>query len=239
MSAHGDGPALLEARGLAFRHGGGFALGPLDFRLRPGELLFLAGPAGAGKTTLLRLLALRDAPSEGLLLFRQRPLRASTPAEIAAWRRRLGILDQSSAPLPERSLREQMRLVLDARGRRRPEARRDAMRVLTDLGLHALADRDSTTLSTGQRRWCQLALALCGSPELLLLDEPLAHLPADTRRELFDQIVRLCERGAAAVVSSHDEDILDRGAGRVLRLVQGRLAEERRGAARTPAGGPR
>jgi ABC-type multidrug transport system ATPase subunit len=233
MSPLGGGAALLEVRDLTLRRRG-FVLGPLNLRLQAGELLILTGPAGAGKSTLLRLLALRERPDEGRLLHRQLPVPARNAVDIAAWRRRLGIVDQQGLLLPERSLREQMALLAGARGRRRAEARRDGMRVLTDLGLHALADRPCGQLSTGQQRWCQLALALCGSPELLLLDEPLAQLPAATRRELFEQIRRCCGRGAAALLCSHDEDLIEQGSARVLRLAAGRLAEERRAARRTP-----
>jgi ABC-type multidrug transport system ATPase subunit len=217
---------LLEARGLEFSYPGGFRLGPLDLRLQAGEVVALEGEPGAGKSTLLRLLQGRLRPSAGHLLFRQEPLRLSSAQDGAQWRRCLGVLDQG-IPLPAlRSPRELVRLSLAVHGQGARERRREATRILGEAGLLARAEQPCGTLSTGQSRWVHLALAMCGVPELMLLDEPLAHLSPDQQAAMVRVLERQALRGTAVLFCRHG-DAAAHGALRRLRLEQGRLIEEK------------
>jgi ABC-type multidrug transport system ATPase subunit len=216
---------LLEARGLEFQYPGGFRLGPLDLRLFAGELVSLEGEPGAGKSTLLRLLAARQRPEAGTLLLRQEPLAGRRLTELAAWRRRLGLLDQDAGLPAQRSPRELLRLALAAHGLGARQRRQESMRILGETGLLARADLPCGSLSTGQGRWVQLALALCGLPELLLLDEPLAHLSPDHQVEMVASLRRLARRGMAVLFCGHGAIPGRREDVRRLRLERGRLAE--------------
>jgi ABC-2 type transport system ATP-binding protein len=219
------GLPLLEARGVEFQYPGGFRLGPLDLRLRAGELVCLSGEPGSGKSTLLRLLAARLRPDVGALLFRQEPLADHRPAGLAAWRRRLGIMDQGGLGALHRSTRELVALALAARGLGARTRRREGARIMGELGLLARADLPCGQLSTGQARWVQLALALCGLPELLLLDEPLAHLSPEHQAEFMTTLRRVAARGTAVLFCRHGDPALDGGSLRCLRLAGGRLTE--------------
>ena len=225
---------LLEARGLEFHYPGGFRLGPLDLRLQAGELVSLSGEPGAGKSTLLRLLAARLRPDAGSLLFRQEPLRDRRPSSLAAWRRRLGILDQGPLAAGHRSTRELMTLALAARGLGVRARRHESTRILGELGLLARADQPCAGLSSGQARWSQLALSLCGLPELLLLDEPLAHLSPEQQRELMEMLGRLAARGAAVLYCRHGDLAAPEDGARHLALTGGHLLEMPSSGRRSP-----
>jgi ABC-type multidrug transport system ATPase subunit len=219
---------VLEVRGLAFEYPGGFRLGPLDLRLLPGELAALSGEPGVGKSTLLRLLAARLPAQSGTLLFRQEPLEWN-PKHVAGWRRHLGILDQSVTLPGQRSTRELLRLSLAARGLNGKARRHEAMRILGETGQLPRADLPCGNLSTGQSRWAQLALALSGLPDLLLLDEPFAHLSPDHQDELLAFLIRQAARGTAILFCLHgDQPRLPEGVRR-LRLEGGRLEGDGQG----------
>lgn len=217
---------LLEARGLEFSYPGSFRLGPLDLRLHAGEVVSLEGEPGSGKSTLLRLLQGRLRPSAGLLLYRQEPLSLGLPEEQAAWRRCLGVLDQTVLLPASRNPRDLVRLSLAVHGQGAREGRREATRILGETGLLARAEQICGTLSTGQSRWVQLALALCGLPEVMLLDEPLAHLSPEQQRGMLEVLARQARRGTAVLFSRHG-DAASAGEVRRLRLEQGRVVEDR------------
>ncbi|MCB9473818.1 MAG: ATP-binding cassette domain-containing protein [Candidatus Delongbacteria bacterium] len=219
-----SGSPLLEARGLAFRYPGGFGVGPLDLQLRPGELLLLAGPSGAGKSTLLDLLAGSLSPASGRLLFRQSAVLRTPLSALAAYRRRIGIVDHRGSLLADRSLRENLDFALAARGVTAGARRRERLQLLGRLGLLGLQDQKPATLSTGEGRRAQLALALSGNPDALLLDEPLGNLPREIRQDLFQQLLELRRAGTAILMTTHDDELLGSGEGRVLRMDHGRLS---------------
>lgn len=218
-----DTKPLLEARGLAYRYPAGFGVGPLDLVLHPGELLMLAGPSGAGKSTLLDLLAGSLPPAAGRLYYNQVQVKRRPLSMLADYRRCLGIVDLRGSLLSDRSLRENLDFALAARGVPAGDRRRQRISLLSRLGLLGLQEQKPETLSTGEARRAQLALALSGSPEALLLDEPLSNLPADTRQDLFNQLLDLCRAGTAVLMSTHDDSLLESGEGRVIRMEQGRL----------------
>jgi ABC-type multidrug transport system ATPase subunit len=216
---------LLEARDLQFEYPGGFRLGPLQLRLFPGELTALSGEPGSGKSTLLKLLAARLEVQSGTLLFRQEPLGDSLRGHCA-WRRRLGVMDQALALPSGRSLRELLHLCLAARGMGGRARRAEVMRLLGETGQLARADQPCGNLSTGQARWAQLALAQCGVPDLLLLDEPFAHLSPDHQEDLLTYLRRLAARGTAILLCTHGGQPRLPVETRRLRLLDGRLLEE-------------
>jgi len=216
---------VLEARALEFTYPGGFRLGPVDLRLHAEEVVALEGEPGAGKSTLLKLLQGRLQPTGGVLLFRQEPLSLGRPNEQAAWRRCLGVLDQTVQLPAQRTARELVRLSLAVHGHGARERRREAMRILGETGLLTRADQICGTLSTGQSRWVQLALALCGLPDVMLLDEPLAHLSPDQQEAMLGVLKRQARRGTGVLFCRHGDAARD-GDVRRLRLEQGRVVED-------------
>jgi iron complex transport system ATP-binding protein len=219
--------ALVEALGLAWRAGNRAVLGPLDLRLAAGECLAVLGPNGAGKTTLLRLLAGVLAPSAGDLAWRGTPYGALSRRELA---RRVAYVPQVR---PARIPLTVAELVLLGRypHLRRLQlvpAREDFVAVrgaLEEVGIASLADRRLDELSGGERQAAFVAAALAQEAELLLLDEPTAHLDARHRREVAGILTRLArERGRTLVVATHDLEVAAALADRLVALVEGRAA---------------
>jgi ABC-type multidrug transport system ATPase subunit len=214
-------PAILELFDMQFQFGSAFQLGPITLKLMPGEILHLQGNPGAGKSTLLALLAGTLPWSSGRLLSNQSLIDMKSPGALQAWRRRVGSMTGAPSLPMHRSLKELLRLVLVARQHKGHGAKREIMRVLTETGLHALANVPLQTLSMAQFRRAQIALASCGSLDLLLLDEPFTHLPEAEARDIRDYLQHLVQHGTSIIVTSHNPSILQGVAARSIELQQG------------------
>lgn len=215
--------AALALTGVHVALDGRPVLAGLDLELAPGELLLLAGRNGAGKTTLLRAAAGLLRPDAGQVLLGGRPLAGFTRRELG---RRIAFVPQETGvPFPFTA----GQLVLLGRtphlGLLAFEAKADvaaAEAALARLGLEALADRSVLELSGGERQLVQLARALAQQTELLLLDEPTAHLDLAHRALVLGCLRELAAEGRAVLVVSHDL-AASHYANRVAFLVAGRI----------------
>jgi tungstate transport system ATP-binding protein len=214
-------PPLYRLEGVRHDYGGRAVLEIDRLEVHAGEALCLVGPTGAGKSTLLRLLAGLERPSTGgLWLGESRLDRRDPPLEV---QRRLTLLFQRPLLLAG-TVRANVEYGLRLRGLGRCPAR--VAWALSRLGLGGLAARTARTLSGGEAQLVALARALALEPQVLLLDEPTAHLdPA--RVALAEGAV--CEdharRGATLVWATHNLFQARRVADRVALLLEGRLVE--------------
>ena len=222
----------LEAVDLSRRFGGLMAVNGVSLALRPGELHAVIGPNGAGKSTLTNLLSGELRPTAGTLR-----LHGAAIEGWPAWRfARAGIgrSFQRTDVLRPMTARENVRLAAQARlvpGRRllhRPESERAALdaaaAALDRVGLSAAADRVAETLSHGQLRQLEIAMALAANPTVLLLDEPLAGMgPEESGRLAL--LLRELARDHAVMLIEHDMDVVFAVADRMTVMVDGKVLE--------------
>ena len=188
------------------------ALGGLDLQVHGGELLALLGPNGAGKTTAIALLlGLARADSGEVALFGQ------SPSQLAA-RRRIGVMLQS-AGIPD-TLRVGELLELTRSYYPDPRSVADCV---TMAGLDDLLQRRYGKLSGGQQRRVQFALAICGRPQLLFLDEPTTGLDIEARQRLWQAIRELVAQGCGVLLTTHYLEEAETLADRVVVLNRGRV----------------
>jgi ABC-type multidrug transport system ATPase subunit len=195
---------LLQAHGLGRRFGARLALAATDLAVDPGESLALVGPNGAGKSTLLALLAGSLEPSEG---------RVSVADGV-----RVGWVPQRPAHYGRLSPLENLELF----GRLEGADRSAAGVLLEEFGLPADSE-PSSALSVGNRQRLNIAIALLGRPDVLLLDEPTASLDPGQRRRLWANVDRVREGGGAVVFATQNLDEVERHADRVAVLRAGEL----------------
>lgn len=191
------------------------ALKGVNFRVRAGELVALLGPNGAGKTTAVKLLLGLLQPNAGKVrVFGGDPTNPEN-------RMRTGAMLQV-ARVPE-TLRVREHIDLFSSYYQSPMAMSD---VLAAAGLEKLSDRKFADLSGGQRQRVLFALAICGNPDLLFLDEPTVGLDVEARRMLWDQIRRLVSRGKTVLLTTHYLQEADALADRVAVINQGEIVAE-------------
>jgi NitT/TauT family transport system ATP-binding protein len=157
-----------------------------------GQVVSLIGPSGSGKSTVLRAITGLHRPEAGEIALGPEP-------------RDVGFLFQDDALLPWRTARQNVALGLRLRGVSRAEAREEADRWLSRLGLGGLGDRYPRQLSGGQRKRVALAQVLALRPRLLLMDEPFASLDAIVRHQVTQDLLNWVEReGIAVLLVTHD-----------------------------------
>lgn len=203
----------LRATGLVKNFGSRAIIDQVEIHVAAGQVLALVGGNGTGKTTLLRVLAGLLDPDEGEVTWQGRPLDESDP-----WvRRELAILLDDAGAFPDLSVGEHLELLARAFGVTDPATA--ASGVLDEIGLSLQRDQLPSTLSSGQRHRLGLGSVLVRPAALMVLDEPEQRLDAEGRLWLADRLRAAADEGAAIVLASHDQAVIDTTADLVLELA--------------------
>ncbi len=208
----GQQDQLACLKGVHKRYGKVVALDGIDLALHAGQVVSLLGANGAGKTTAIALLLGLLVPDAG-----QASLFGQSPQRLQA-RRRIGVMLQS-AGIPENSKVIEL-LELTRSYYSHPRSVADCVAL---AGLDGLSQRRYGQLSGGQQRRVQFALAICGNPELLFLDEPTTGLDIEARQTLWRAIRELVAGGASVLLTTHYLEEAEALADRVVVLNRGRV----------------
>ena len=194
------------------RYGTTVALDDLSLSLRPGEVVALLGPNGAGKSTAVKLLLGLIAPNSGTArVFGIDPREATTRA-------RVGAMLQVARVTETLRVREHLDLFRSYYPRPLPVA--DIVRIAQ---LQGIEDRFFGQLSGGQKQRALFALAICGNPDLIFLDEPTVGMDIEARRALWQQIRSLCAQGKTVLLTTHYLEEADALAHRIIVINEGRV----------------
>lgn len=188
-----------------------------------GEIVILTGPSGSGKTTLLTLIGALRTCQAGSVKVIDKDLTNASGGDLVRVRRKIGYIFQQHNLLNSLSVAENVQMALNLSGRR---PRKDWQRIeaiLDHVGMTEHIHKRPDQLSGGQMQRIGVARALVHHPSIILADEPTASLDKETGRDVMQLIQRLAkEEGAAAVLVTHDNRILDI-ADRILHLEDGRI----------------
>ena len=211
----GSENVLASLRGAVKSYGALRALDGVDLELRGGELLALLGPNGAGKTTAISLLlGLLRADAGEVRLFGMDPQRIEA-------RRGIGVMLQDAVLPPTLRVGELIRLAASYYATPRSVAESAELAGVADL-----LRRPYGKLSGGQQRRVQFALALCGRPRLLFLDEPTVGMDIEARQKLWDAIRALVADGVSIVLTTHYLEEAEALADRVCVIARGKVVSE-------------
>ena len=223
---------ILRIEGLAKRFGGLEALGGVNLIVSPGEFRAIIGPNGAGKSTFFNTMTGLLRPDAGRVVFEGRDVTGEPPHLLA--RRGVGRTFQITSVFADLSALENVQVALLAHARRSwsmwPRAHslyaERARELLGRVGLSNPA-RLAGTLSHGDQKRLELAIALAGEPRLLLLDEPTAGMAAQERLESIRLVHRVAqELGLSCVFTEHDMAVVFAVATHITVMHQGRVLAE-------------
>ncbi len=214
--ANDAAPLVIRARGLTKRFGNLPAVAGVDLDVRRGEVFGFLGPNGSGKSTTIRMLCGLLLPTSGEIDV----LGLQIPRDAEALKRRIGYMTQQFSLYQDLTVAENLAFLAAVHDVPRAAAKR---RIAATLERYGLADRRNQlagTLSGGQKQRLALAGTVLHEPDLLFLDEPTSAVDPQSRREFWDSLFELADRGTTLLVSTHYMDeaercmrlaILDRG----------------------------
>ena len=220
----------IRVKNLNFFYGSSQALFDINLEANEGDTVVLLGPSGAGKSTLIRTLNLLEVPKSGELSIANNDFNLSNamanPKAIRQLRQDVGMVFQQYHLWPHLTVIENLiEAPMKVRGVSENEAKADAMELLKRLRLEQLADRFPLHLSGGQQQRVAIARALMMKPQVLLFDEPTAALDPEITSQVVDIIKELQETGITQVIVTHEVNVAQKVATKVVYMEQGKIVE--------------
>lgn len=220
----------IRVKNLNFFYGSSQALFDINLEANEGDTVVLLGPSGAGKSTLIRTLNLLEVPKSGELSIANNDFNLSNaianPKAIRQLRQDVGMVFQQYHLWPHFTVIENLiEAPMKVRGISENEAKADAMELLKRLRLEQLADRFPLHLSGGQQQRVAIARALMMKPQVLLFDEPTAALDPEITAQVVDIIKELQETGITQVIVTHEVNVAQKVATKVVYMEQGKIVE--------------
>jgi cell division transport system ATP-binding protein len=187
------------------------------------DFVFITGPSGAGKTTLLKLLYLAESVAEGQVLIDGMNLSRVPRKRIPLLRRKFGIIFQDYKLIANRTVFDNVSLVLEAAGKKRRLIQKKVRSMLRLVGMEDRLTAFPPSLSGGEQQRVAVARAIVGDPKIILADEPTGSLDDESANIIMDLLKGVHIRGTTVIIATHDKDLIRKTGGRVLLLKEGRL----------------
>ncbi len=200
------------------------AVSDINLTIEQGEFVFVTGSSGAGKSTLLQLIARRIQPSRGTIYLNQTNVK-----HFPIWKQRqlaamFGYVPQISQLIRKKTIGEHLELAAMATQTRNSQPVQARMRkVLGMVGLPDVYKKYPVELSSGEGKRIELALAMIGSPSILILDELTANLDEDTTWDMMHCLSELNHQGTTIIMATHAKTIVNLLRKRVITLVDGKI----------------
>lgn len=202
------------------------ALSDIDFEIQEGEFVSIVGPSGAGKSTLLKLIYAEESPSEGIVYFDGRPLDGISRRKLPYHRRRIGTVFQDFKLLPKKTAYENVAYALEVCGAPTAEIMEDVPQILDIVGLGNKMGKFPHQLSGGEQQKVVLARALIHKPLVIVADEPTGNLDPKNSAEIIELLLKINKLGTTVILASHDKDIVNKAAKRVLVVDNGKVVSD-------------
>ncbi len=222
---------LIQLRGVTKRYGSGaaelMALKGIDLDIAAGEFVAIMGPSGSGKSTAMNILGCLDQPTAGQYLFKGAHVEALSRDQRARLRRRyLGFVFQGFNLLARTSALENVELPLLYRGDAAGTRRTAALQALKSVGLGGWEQHTPAELSGGQQQRVAIARAIVTEPAVVLADEPTGNLDTQRSHEIMGLLMGLNrDHGITVLMVTHESDMAAY-AQRLVRFVDGRIAQD-------------
>lgn len=220
------GDILFEITDLCKDFGDLRVLDHITTQIRKGEVVVVIGPSGSGKSTFLRSLNLLEEPTGGTILFEGQNI-TDPRVNINRYRQKIGMVFQHFNLFPHMTILENMILApTKLLGKSKEEAKKEAMELLSRVGLTEKADAYPSQLSGGQKQRIAIVRSLCMHPDVMLFDEPTSALDPEMVGEVLNVMSDLAKDGMTMVIVTHEMGFAKEVGTRVLFVDEGRIKEE-------------
>lgn len=221
-----SGKPLIEVKNISKKFDTAEALKDISVDIYEGEVVFIIGPSGSGKSTLLRCLNRLEEPTSGQIFFEGVNI-TDKKVDINKHRQKMGMVFQLFNLFPHMTVMDNLTIApMKLQGKSREEAEKEAMRLLTRVGLEDRADAYPDKLSGGQKQRIAIVRALCMKPDVMLFDEPTSALDPEMVGEVLNVMRELANDKMTMVVVTHEMGFAKEVASRVIFMDQGMIIEE-------------
>ena len=205
---------------------GTHALRGVNLQIEDGEFAFLVGPSGSGKSTIIKLITGELKPTSGTVHVNGYSLERIRKREVPYLRRTVGVVFQDFRLIDTKTVYENVAFAMRVIGAREKEIRTRVPYVLELVGLETKSRRHPNELSGGEQQRLAIARALVNNPSTIIADEPTGNLDPARSLEIMSLLQEINNLGTTVLVVTHEKDLVERFAKRVIVLNEGLVASD-------------
>lgn len=210
--------SIIDYKGVEILRKEHIVLKDVDFKIEPGEFVYLIGKVGSGKSSLIKTLYGEVPVKTGDARIFDYDLRAIKRKQIPYLRRKIGVVFQDFQLLTDRNVYANLEFVLDATGWKNRNAKEERIEeVLKEVGMTNKSYKMPHELSGGEQQRIVIARALLNKPELVIADEPTGNLDPETGEQIINHLYSIAKDGTAVIMATHNLSMLERFPGRVMK----------------------
>lgn len=218
---------LLDRVTKTYTRAPGPSLDRISLHVEPKEFVIVVGQSGAGKTTLLRLLTREERPTSGKIIIGGIDYDKLKDRDIPLLRRKIGVVFQDFKLLPNKTVFENVAFALEIVGISNREIKHTVPKVLDIVNLKGKEDRMPRELSGGERQRVAIARAIVRQPRILIADEPTGNLDPKHAWDVIRVLEKINRYGTTVLLTTHNQDIVNRLKRRVVTLQHGKITSDR------------
>lgn len=205
------------------------ALRGIDLQIEDGEFVFLVGPSGSGKSTIVKLITAEEFASGGRVIVNGFNLNNIKRRQIPYMRRTLGVIFQDFRLIEKKTVWENLEFAMRTIGSSGREMHKRIPYVLDLVGLDGKANVYPNEMSGGEQQRVAIARALVNNPSMIIADEPTGNLDPRRSLEIMTLLERINSMGTTMLVVTHERDLVNRFAKRVVAIKDGELIRDAQG----------
>ena len=203
------------------------ALEEVTLKIEPKEFVSIVGHSGAGKTTLIKMILAEENPTRGVVLFESTNIHKIKRQRMPEYRRRFGTVFQDFRLIPNKTVFENIAFAMEAAGRSDEEIASDVPHVLELVDLGKKIWSFPRELSGGEKQRVAIARALVNSPSIIIADEPTGNLDPKHAWDVIRVLEKINRYGTTVLLTTHNQDIVNKLKRRVVTIEDGRIASDR------------